>query len=110
MRAHSNPRADAAWTIIDVLPAYPVFTVPVAVAATKRTKPAVTNAVVELEKAGILRRLSESLRNRAWEAEGLPDLIAGLDAGAEYTSSSVIASPLLMVVVAVIVIVEIIIT
>jgi len=84
LRAHSNPRADAAaWAMIDVLPAYPVVTVPVAVAATKRTKPAVTNAVVELEKAGILRRLSESLRNRAWEAEGLPDLIAGLDAGAE---------------------------
>lgn len=84
LRARSNPRADAAaWAIIAVLPAYPVVTVPVAVTATKRTKPAVTNAVVELEEAGVLRRLSESPRNRAWEAEGLPDLIADLDAGAE---------------------------
>ncbi len=84
LRAHSNPRADAAaWAIIDALPAYPVVTVPVAVAATKRTKPAVTNAVAELEEAGILRRLSESARNRAWEAEGLLDLIAGLEADAE---------------------------
>jgi hypothetical protein len=84
LRAHSNPRADAAaWAIIDILPAYPVVTAPVAAAATKRTKPAVTNAVVELEGAGILQRLSASPRNRAWEAEGLLDLIAGLDAAAE---------------------------
>jgi Fic family protein len=80
LRAHSNPRTDAAaWTIIGVLPAYPFITVPVAVAATKRTKPAVTNAVAELEAAGILRRLSESARSRTWEAEGLMDLIAALD-------------------------------
>lgn len=84
LRAHSNPRSDAAaWAIIEALPAYPFVTVPVAVAATKRTKPAVTNAVAELEAAGILRRLSESARSRTWEAEGLVDLIARLDAGAE---------------------------
>ncbi len=84
LRTHSNPRSDAAaWAIIEVLPAYPLVTVPVAVAATKRTKPAVTNAVAELEAAGVLRRLSESIRNRTWEAEGLMDLIAGLDAVTE---------------------------
>ncbi len=64
-----------------MLPAHPVVTVPVAVAATKRTKPAVTNAVAELEDAGVLRRLGESARNRAWEAEGLLDLVVALDAG-----------------------------
>ncbi len=84
LRAHSNPRADAvAWAIIDTLPGYPIITVPVAVAATKRTRPAVANAVAELEEAGILRRLSESPRNRAWEAEDLSDLIARLEADAE---------------------------
>src|SRR2546426_5275048 len=77
LRAHSNPRADAAaWAMIDVLPAYPVVTVPVAVAATKRTKAAGTNAVGELEKAGIVRRLRASLRNRAGEAACVPDMIA----------------------------------
>ncbi|MGH2403268.1 MAG: Fic family protein [bacterium] len=81
LRVHSNPRADsAAWAIIDVLPSYPFITVPVAVAATKRTKPAVTNATTELEAAGILRRISESPRSRTWEAEGSVDLIASLDA------------------------------
>src|SRR3990172_3062930 len=83
LRAHSNPRADAAaWAIIEVLPGHPFITVPVAVAATKRTRPAVTNAAAELEAAGILRRISESPRSRTWEADGLVDLIAALDASA----------------------------
>lgn len=82
LRALSNPRSDAAaWAIIDALPAHPVVTVPVAVAATRRTKPAVTNAVAELERAGVLLRIGESARNRAWEAEGLLDLIVDLESG-----------------------------
>jgi Fic family protein len=84
LRAGSNPRSDAAaWAIIDALPAHPIVTVPVAVAATRRTKPAVTTGVAELERAGVLRRLGESARNRAWEAEGLLDLIVGLEAGVD---------------------------
>ena len=55
---------------------------PVAVAATGRTKPAVANAIEQMEAAGILARLTQSARNRAWEAEGLLDLIVGLEAGA----------------------------
>lgn len=82
LRAHSNPRADAAaWGLIAVLPAHPVITVPVGVAATNRTRPAVANAIDELEGAGVLVRLSQSPRNRAWEATGLLDLIVGLEAG-----------------------------
>lgn len=82
LRQRANPRADAAaWRVIAVLPAHPVVTVPVAVAATGRTKPAVANAIEQLEEAGILERLTDSPRNRAWEAEGLLDLIAGLEAG-----------------------------
>lgn len=87
LRRVSNPRADAAaWAIIDVLPAHPVLTVPVAVAATRRTKPAVTNGVDELERAGVLERLGESTRNRAWEADGLLGLIAGLESGLDSPS------------------------
>lgn len=77
-----NPRTDAvAWTIIDLLPGYPVITVPVAVAVTERTKPAVTNAFDDLEAAGVLIPLSTSKRNRAWEAEGLLELIVNLESG-----------------------------
>lgn len=82
LRDRSGPRSDAAaWAIIDVLPGHPVITVPVAVAAARRTKPAVTNGIEELEAAGILIRLTESSRNRAWEAEGLLDLVVGLEGG-----------------------------
>ena len=84
LREHSNPRSDAAaWAVIDILPAHPVITVPVAVAATRRTKPAITNAMAELERAGVLQRLGDSARNRAWEAEGLLDLVVGLESGVE---------------------------
>jgi Fic family protein len=84
LRGHSNPRADAAaWAVIEILPAHPVVSVPVAVAATRRTKPAVTNAISELEDAGVLQRLGESVRNRAWEAVGLLDLVVGLEAGVD---------------------------
>ena len=82
LREHSNPRSDAAaWSLISVLPAYPVITVPVGVAAINRTRPAVASAIEELEAAGILVRLTQSARNRAWEATGLLDLIVGLEAG-----------------------------
>ena len=87
LRQHSNPRADAAaWSLITVLPAHPVITVPVAVAATGRTKPAVANAIAQMEAAGILARLTESARNRAWEADGLLDMIVGLEAGVSSVS------------------------
>jgi Fic family protein len=83
LREHSNPRNDAAaWNLIAVLPAHPIITVPVAVASTQRTRPAVANAIDELERAGILVRLTESARNRAWESAGLLELIVGLEAGA----------------------------
>jgi Fic family protein len=83
LRAAGAPRSDAAaWALISVLPAHPIMTVAVGMAATQRTRPAVANALEELETAGVLTRLSESPRNRAWEADGLLDLIVGLEAGA----------------------------
>jgi hypothetical protein len=52
-----------------------------AIAHARRTKPAAANAIGQLEAAGILLRLTQSARNRAWEADGLLDLIVGLAAG-----------------------------
>ncbi len=84
LRERSGPRSDAAaWSVIDVLPAHPVVTVPVAVAATGRTKPAVTNAIAELERVGVLLKLGAAVRNRAWEADGLLDLIVGMESGVD---------------------------
>ncbi|MEZ4503158.1 MAG: Fic family protein [Dehalococcoidia bacterium] len=82
LRERSNPRSDAAaWALLDVLPAHPMVTVPIAVIATGRTRPAVTNGIVELERAGVLIPVTASRRNRIWEAAGLLDLIARLESG-----------------------------
>jgi Fic family protein len=80
----SDPRADAAaWAIIDVLPAHPVVTVPVAAAAVGRTKAAIYEAFRQLAAAGVLIPLSTSQRNQSWEAAGLLDLLEELEAGGE---------------------------
>jgi Fic family protein len=82
LREHADPRSDAAaWAIIDVLPAHPIITVPIAVAATRRTRPAVTNAVDQLQAAGVLTPLGSSARNRSWEGEGLLDAIVEFESG-----------------------------
>ena len=76
------PRSDAAaWTLIDLLPAYPVITAPVAAAACGRSKPQVYQAIEQLQTAGVLVPLSTSRRNRSWEADGLLDLLERLEAG-----------------------------
>ena len=82
VRQRSAVRADAAaWGLIDTLPAHPIITIPVAVAATGRTRPAVANAVRELEAAGVLVALSQAARSRSWEAAGLLELIVELEQG-----------------------------
>lgn len=78
----SPPRADAvAWRLIDVLPAHPIITVPVGVTATERSKPQVNLGIDQLAVAGVLTPLSDSQRNRSWEAVGLLDLLAALEEG-----------------------------
>lgn len=78
----SPPRADAvAWRLIDVLPAHPIITVSVGVTATERSKPQVNMGIDQLDVAGVLTPLSESQRNRSWEAVGLLDLLAALEEG-----------------------------
>jgi Fic family protein len=80
LRLHTNPRSDAAaWAIIDILPAHSMLAVSIAAAATRRTRPAITNAIIELQNAGVLAPLNLSERNRIWEAVGLLDLIVALE-------------------------------
>jgi Fic family protein len=77
------PRAGAAsWALIDLLPAHPLVSAPVAAAATGRGRPRVYEAIAQLESAGVLVPVSQGRRNRWWEAAGLLDLIARLEAGA----------------------------
>lgn len=74
------PRADAAaWAIIEMLPAHPVITAPVAAAATRRSKGPVYDGLKQLEEAGVLIPLSESVRNQSWEADGLLELLEALE-------------------------------
>jgi len=81
LRAGPNPRQDSvAWKLIDILPAHPMITVPVAVAATGRSKSVVGEAFSQLEKCGVVIRSSPGDRNRMWEANQLFDLITNLEA------------------------------
>lgn len=76
------PRAGAAaWAIIDVLPAHPIISAPVATVATGRVKTAIYDAIEQLVAAEVLTPLSTSKRNRSWEATGLLDLIERMEAG-----------------------------
>lgn len=77
-----TPRADSTvWEVIEILPAHPMITVPIAAAATKRSKPATYQAFESLQQAGVLVPASTSRRNQSWEAEGLLELIADLEDG-----------------------------
>ncbi len=80
--ARGMPRSQSAvWSVIDILPGYPVISVPVATVASGRSKPSVNQAMADLEKAGVLIPLSDARRNRAWEARGLLDLLSALEEG-----------------------------
>ena len=88
LAAASNPRSDAAaWAIIDILPAYPVITVPVTTVATGRTKAVVGEGLKQLEAAGILSRLPIGGGATTWESAQLLDLISDLEAGEPPSSS-----------------------
>jgi Fic family protein len=83
LRAQSTvPRADAAaWAIIELLPAHPMLSAPVATAMTGRSKSRVYEAIEQLVVAGVLVPLSTGQRNRWWEAAGLLVLIGQLESG-----------------------------
>lgn len=80
LRERVAPRSDAAaWAVLDVLPGHPVLTGPVATAATRRSKAAVYQAIDQLVEAGVLEPLSDSRRNRSWEAAGLLELLERME-------------------------------
>lgn len=82
LSAGAAPRADAAaWAVIDALPAHPVITAPVAIAATGRARAAIHHALQQLVEAGVLLPLSGAMRNRSWEAAGLLDLLERIESG-----------------------------
>ncbi len=69
-------RSDATeWRILELLPAHPVLTGPIALAESGRSSPAVYRALDALEGAGVLKLLSQGARNRSWEAVGMLPLI-----------------------------------
>ncbi|MGQ0815580.1 MAG: Fic family protein [Gemmatimonadota bacterium] len=73
----SPPRADAvAWSLIEMLPACPTISGPVAVAKSNRSRGKTYEALQILEDTGILIPLTTAKRNKAWEPAGLLDLIA----------------------------------
>jgi Fic family protein len=76
------PRAGAAaWAIIDVLPAHPMISGPVAAVVVGRAKSRIYEAFDQLIAAGVLVPVSEGRRNRWWEAQGLLDLVSQLESG-----------------------------
>lgn len=82
LAAGPGPRSDAAaWAVIEVLPSHPVITAPVAATVTGRAKAAIHQGIKQLTDCGVLEPLSDSKRNRSWEAAGLLELLEGLEAG-----------------------------
>ena len=82
LSASVAPRADsAAWKLIDILPAHPMITAPVAEAAIQRSRPSIYKGIQDLQTAGVLIPLTEGNRNQSWEAAGLLNLVAQLEAG-----------------------------
>jgi hypothetical protein len=76
----SPPRADAvAWSLIEMLPACPTLSGPVAVAKSNRSRGKTYEALQTLEDAGVLIPLTTGKRNKAWEPAGLLDLIAEME-------------------------------
>lgn len=76
------PRAGAsAWAIIDVLPAHPMISAPVAVAVTGRSRARIYEAIEQLVAADVLVPLTEGKRNRWWEAAGFLELVGRMEGG-----------------------------
>lgn len=74
-------RTDAtAWLLIKELPGNPIMSAAIALARTGRSRPRVHEAIDQLVLAGVLLPLGQGRRNRLWEAAGLLDLLADLEA------------------------------
>lgn len=81
----------AAWLLIDQLPGSPIISTAIGVAHTGRSKPRVQQAVDHLVEAKVLLPLSGGKRNRQWEAAGLLDLLADLEAAQPHRPDAPVA-------------------
>lgn len=83
LRAAGNvPRSDAAaWAIVDLLPAHPMISAPLAAAVTNRAKGRVYEGIEQLVSGGVVLPLTSGRRNRWWEADELLELIGRLAVG-----------------------------
>jgi Fic family protein len=82
LRAHRAIRSDAAaWTIIDLLPAYPIVTAAAVMTATGRDRSTVLRAFEELSSADVLHPTTEGKRNQLFEASELLLLLEQMEAG-----------------------------
>lgn len=69
-------RADAAvLPIIAALPKYPIITAAVAETEVERTRPAIINALTQLESIGAVKRHRNQKKGDNWEAKGLFKLL-----------------------------------
>lgn len=76
LEAAGHPRShSAAAALVALLPAHPILTVAAAQALTGRSKQAINEAMAALEQAGVLAQISVGKRNRAWEAQGLFEIV-----------------------------------
>lgn len=76
--AAGHPRAgSAADRTIEALPGHPILDVGAVETVAKVSNQAARLAVIQLEKAGIIRRINVGKRNRAWEAVGLFEVVEG---------------------------------
>lgn len=65
----------AASALIEFLPSHPILNVSAAQTLLARSNQAARLAMMQLERAGVVKQLSVGRRNRAWEATGLFELI-----------------------------------
>jgi len=74
--AAGNPRrASGPRRLIELLPSQPIVNVKVAAELLGGTEEQARQAILRLERAGVLRQTSVGKRNRAWESVGLFDLL-----------------------------------
>ena len=76
IEAAGNPRrASGPRQLIELLPSQPIVNVKVAAELLGGTEEQARQAILRLERAGVLRQTSVGKRNRAWESVGLFDLL-----------------------------------
>jgi Fic family protein len=74
--AADHPRAgSAADKLIQALPGHPILDVGAVETIARVSNQAARLAVVQLERAGVLKRINTGKRNRAWEAVGLFEVV-----------------------------------